>query len=436
MTDTSTRLVCAFMAALLFSQPVRAEEKPEKGASEDKDKAPVEAGNPQAVRVTTFLLEHKGVSDQATVPIMRALDDGLKRNPRLEMKDLDTRLADFAQEIPQDQVDEGRNHLAEGHKALQALELPGAIKKLNQAVDVLSKVLPYIKKQELADAMMALAAAQYEQGDKKNARATMLRLLVWRTDYRLDTNKYPPSLIQPFEDVRKEMEKLKRGSLEIRSEPVAAQAYVDGKYVGVTPTFAEGLAAGEHWVTLKREGFRKAVGPATVSPRIQQVVTLQLERSGKYLLVEQALQAVEKKVGGETIDNSADTLKEVLFIDHAVFVRVSAPQANALMVDAQLYDLRIKRRLARITRTVPADQAEKQLSTLASQIYENVNYEAELETPKDAPPPKRQERQKFYKTWWFWTVIGAAVVGATLAGALAPRPKDCGDGNFCPGFSF
>ncbi len=422
---------------LALSAVAYADEKPEKGASEDKEKTPeAKEGNPQAVRVTTFLLEHKGVPDQATVPIMRALDDGLKRNPRLEMKDLDTRLADFAQEVPQDQVDEGRTLLADGHKALTGLELPAAIKKLTQAVDVLSKVLPYIKKQELADAMMALASAQYEQGDKKNSKATLLRLLVWRSDYRLDTNKYPPAMIAPLEDARHEMEKLKRGSLEIRSEPVAAQAYVDGKYVGVTPTFAEGLAAGEHWVTLKREGYRKAVGPALVSPRVQQVVTLQLERSGKYLLVEQALTAVQKKVGQDTIDNSADTLKEVLFLDHAVFVRVSAPSATALTIDAQLYDLRIKRRLARITRTVPTAEAEKQLATLASQIYENVNYEAELETPKDAPPPKRQERQKFYKTWWFWTVVGAAVVGGVLAGALAPRPKDCGDGNFCPGFSF
>ena len=69
------------------------------------------------------------------------------------------------------------------------------------------------------------------------------------------------------EDVRKDVEKARRGSLEIRSEPAAAQAYVDGKYVGVTPTFAEGLVVGEHWVTLKKEGFKKAVMAAQVSAK-------------------------------------------------------------------------------------------------------------------------------------------------------------------------
>ena len=69
---------------------------------------------PQPVRVTTFLMKHPGLEDQTLVAVMRALDDGLKRNPRLEMKDLDTRLADFAQEVPQEQIDEGRLLLAGG----------------------------------------------------------------------------------------------------------------------------------------------------------------------------------------------------------------------------------------------------------------------------------------------------------------------------------
>ena len=60
---------------------------------------------------------------------------------------------------------------------------------------VLSKVLPYIKKQELADAMMSLAVAHFENGDKKATKQTLLRLLTWRLDYKYDVNKHPPALI-------------------------------------------------------------------------------------------------------------------------------------------------------------------------------------------------------------------------------------------------
>ena len=390
---------------------------------------------PQPVSVTTFLLEHPGVDDTALPPVMRAVDEGLKRNPRLEMKDLDTRLAEFAQEVPQSEIDEGRLLSQEGQKSLTALELPTAIKKLSQAVETLQKVLPHIKKQELADAQMALAAAYFLNAEKKQAHAELVKLLTWRTDYKLDTNKYPPNLIAPVEQARKEVDKAKRGSLEIHTDPPGAQAYVDGRYLGTTPTFAEGLPVGEHYVTLKKEGYKKEVRPAKADSKQQQLIEVQLERSNKYLLVEQALASVEKSLGKPQLDDNADNLKEVLFIDHAVFVRVKPAGGTQLTVDAYLYDLRNRRRLTRVTKTVSTADAEKQLSSLASTLYLNVSYEAELEAPKDAPPPKRVERKKFYKTWWFWTTISVVVAGVVIAAVVVPKPKDCG-GMFCPGFSF
>jgi len=425
MTRAIVVLVCMFLAGVAEAQE-----------STPAAPAATVTNGPQPVRVTTFLLKHKGLEDPALVPVMRALDDGLKRNPRLEMKDLDTRLADFAQEVPQEQIDQGRLLLQEGQKALTALELPVAIKKLTQAVDVLSKVLPYVKKAELADAMMALGAAHFENADKKEAKRTFERLIVWRSDYKVDMTKYPPAILAIVEDVRKEIEKQKRGSLEIRSEPSAAQAYVDGKYIGVTPCFADGLIVGEHWVTLKKEGYKKAVMAAQVSSKVQQLVSVPMERSTKYLLVEQALAGVEKSLGQATLDASADNLKEVLFIDHAVFVR-AAPSGGGVdvKVDSFLYDLRTRRRLTHVTKTVPVAKAEKELASLAGQLYLNVSYEAELVESKDAPPPKPYVRPPFYKTWWFWTAAGVAVVGVALGAGLgsAFAPKSCGSSNFCVG---
>jgi hypothetical protein len=353
------------------------------------------------------------------------------------MKDLDTRLAEFAQEIPQEQIDEGRLQLADGQKALANLDLGPAIKKLNAAIDSLSRVLPFIKKQELADAMMSLAVAQFAQGDKRGSKQTMVRLLTWRLDYKFDPARHPPALVGPFEEAQREVEKAKRGSLDIRTTPPAAQAYVDGKYIGVTPTFAEGLPIGEHWITLKKEGYRKAVTAANVSAKAQQVVSVPLEHSGKYLLVEQALNAMEKSLGNETLDSSADNLKEVLFVDHAVFVRASPGAAGMIELDLYLYDLRNRHRLGRTTKAVALDDTAQQ-GQLASALYQNVNYEAELEAPKEAPIPRAAERKPFWKTWWFWTAAGVVVVGAVAIGVAvaATQPKECGGGNFCPGFTF
>jgi hypothetical protein len=393
---------------------------------------------PAPVRVTTFLLQHQGIDDQQLVPVMRAIDEGLKRNPRLEMKDLDTRLAEFAQEVPQEEIDRGKTEYDEGVKAMTALDLNTAMKKLTAAVETYTKVLPYIKKAELADAMMALGAAQFEQNEKKAARATFVRLLTWRPDYKVDVNKYPPALLEPFEGARKEVEKAKRGSLEIRSEPPSAQAYADGKYIGVTPTFAEGLPVGEHFITLKKEGFRKAVMPATVSPKFQQVVNVPLERSGKFLLVQQALDSVEKVLGSDKLDANADNLKEVLFVDHAVFVRPKPGAAGMIDLEVYLYDLRTRKKLAMVTQPVAVEALEKQSEPVATNVYKGVSYEQVEETPRDAPLPTQKERTPIYKRWWLWTAVGVVVVGAIVIGVTVAetRPPECGAGNFCPGFSF
>jgi hypothetical protein len=299
-------------------------------------------------------------------------------------------------------------------------------------------VLPYIKKAELADAMMALGAAEFEQNEKKQARTTFVRLLTWRQDYKVDVNKFPPAVLEPFESARKEVEHAKRGSLEIRSDPPSAQAYVDGRYIGVTPTFGEGLVVGEHFITLKKEGFRKAVMPATVSPKMQEVVNVPLERSGKFLLVQQALDSVEKVLGDKQLVSDADNLKEVLFVDHAVFVRPKPGAAGEIDVEAYLYDLRSRKKLAMVTQSVPVDQAEKATEPVATNLYKGVSYELVEETPRDAPIPEQKKRTPIYKTWWLWTAVGVAVVGAIVIGVAVAetRPPECGAGNFCPGFNF
>ena len=392
------------------------------------------------VRVTTFLLDHPKVEDAVLVPGMRQLDDALRRNTRLEMKDLDTRLADFAQEVPSDEIEAGRKQLADGAKALFDHELPAAAKQLRAAIDTLSKVLPYIKKQELAEAMVSYAVTLCENGDKRGCRAQFQRLLTWRSDQKYDTGRFPDHYLALFEEVRKELDKGKRGMIDIRSDPPAAEAFVDGKYVGVTPTTAEGLLVGDHFITIKKGGFRKSVQPAAVSGKVQGTVDFKLERSGKYLLVEEAMRAAEREMGHDTLDNELDNLKEVLFLDQAVFVRATRLAPGRVRVATYLYDLRSHRRLATETHEMADGEVDKQLAAQASALYMNVKYDAELEAPKDEPLPlARQKRKPIYKKWWFWSVVGVVAVGVGVTtGVLVVKykPQACGDNYYCPGFSF
>ncbi len=386
------------------------------------------------VKATVFTLPHPGVSEEVMVSTLRGIEAGLKRNDRLEVHDLDTRLADFAQEVPQDQVEAARTALKDGQKALLELDIPTAIQRLQDAASWLAKVLPYIKKQELADAQASLAVAYYENGEKNKGRDMFLALLTWRGDYQYDPQKLPPQFFDAFNDAQKEIEKAKRGSLEIASEPDGAQAYVDGKYVGVTPCTSEGLTVGEHYVTYKKEGYKKTVVAAKVSPKRPLKATSTLERNEKYLLVQQALEKIAPTLGAETPPPEMDDLKQVLLLDHAIFVKASPQPGDKIEVDAWLYDLRVRRKLSRVVKAVPSAQAESQLASLASSLYLNVNYDPELVAPKDKIPDKPKPRPPLYKTWWFYAIaVGAAAVVATVIGlgVVYGRPTVCPENDGC-----
>ena len=207
----------------------------------------------------------------------------------------------------------------------------------------------------------------------------------------------PSKLLPIFEDAKKEVDRSKRGSIEIHSDPAAAQAYVDGRFVGVTPTSGhEGLTVGERTsLTLKKEGFHKAVQPVTVSAKVQGGAEMKLERSAKFLLVEEALKgrratARPRRLRSRT---SVDSLKEVLYLDQAVFVPEPRRQRaeQRIRIDSYLYDLRSHRRLSSET---PRDQRRRRrkssLAKEAASLYVNVKYDAE----SWKPPPTSRSRSR------------------------------------------
>lgn len=413
---------------LLAARPLAAAEAPQSAAAPEDPK----------VRATAFAMPHPGVDEATMVEIMRAIEGGMKKNPRLEMKELDTRLADFAQEVPTEQVEAARSAYRDGQRLFSELRLAEAVTALEQAAAGLALVLPYIKKQELADAMAALGVARYQNGDRKGGHAAFVELLTWRSDYLYDVAHLPPEFAAAFDEAARQVERARKLPIQIGSDPEGAQAYVDGKYIGVTPCVADGQPIGRHFVTLKREGYKKAVASVEVSRRGEAMVNLTLERSEKYLLVEQARAKVETTLGQELIDPDAENLKAVLFIDHAVFVQARAEAADKVQVDAWLYDLRNRHRLSHVHQTLARGGADPQLKGLAHNLYLNVSYEGDLPAPADAPPPPSQVKP-YYKTWWFWTALGAGVVvvgGAAAAGyaIYQAQPASCDSASHCISF--
>ncbi|HMY59232.1 MAG TPA: hypothetical protein PK472_13305, partial [Pseudomonadota bacterium] len=168
-----------------------------------------------------------------------------------------------------------------------------------------------------------------------------------------------------------------------------------------------------------------------------------LDRSEKFLLVEQAISRVGPTMGAKRLDKVVDNLRETLFLDHAIFLKMqrSAPQSSGsedVTVAAYLYDLRSRSLLSEKTETVKVQggvPAEGAMALLADKLYEGVDYDSVEVKPDDAPLPVAVKQTPLYKRWWFWTAIGVVVAGgaSALAVGLTLRQPSCPDGHTCTG---
>ncbi|MCS6915542.1 MAG: PEGA domain-containing protein [Myxococcales bacterium] len=409
-------------------------EPPPAGAAPADDSSPAAEpkrtrGGPRKLRVTVLPLPQPGVREEVVVSILRALSGSLQGNERLDMRDLESRLSDFAQEVPMDQIELARSTYAKGMAALQQLDPGAAALHLQEAVDLLVVVLPYVRKQELADAMMALAVAHALRGNRRASNATLVRLLTWRSDYPFDPERHPPQLAAPLEEARRAVSRLARGALRIETDPPGAQAFVDGTYVGVTPLEVSDLLVGEHYLTFRKLGFRKGVRVAQVSARSRQVVQARLQPLDKYLLVKQTMDRLAGKLGAARLDPVADTLKETLYLDHAVFLRIGPPLGNTLPLAAFLYDLRTRMLLAHTeVRLDPAGQREELMEQVAARLYAAVDYDHMLKPPPEPPPSPVAVRRPLYRRWWFLTALGAIAASVTAVGLGVGLTRSAG----CP----
>jgi hypothetical protein len=384
---------------------------------------PVHA-EPTRAAVAVLTLPHEDVPDVLVERLLLSFDRGLQENAQLEVKDASKLLADFSGEVPTQEVESARLVAKEGQTALDELRTREATQKLTEAVKRLEPVLPFIHKQELADAALGLAVAQALEGNMAAARATFLDLLVWRPKVEHDTEHIPPDLMKLYEDSKREVARLPKGTLDVRSDPDGAQAFVDGRFVGITPCTATDLTQGRHFIAFKKDGYLKTVVRTQIPGRRLVSVISHLKRSEKYLLLEQSIERARAAFGQDKADQSMVDLRSFLFIDHAIFVQFSRADDGRVDMQAAVYDLRSRRRLS-LVHDVPTEiRAERAAENMAHSLYTGVTYDGSLApTPENLQTYERRKAKPFYSRWWFWTAVGVAAAAAVVI-PLEALPED------------
>lgn len=144
------------------------------------------------------------------------------------------------------QIDSARTLFYAG-QADKALEL------VRQAISELERVSPKLSPfPVLADALMVQALVHRSANRKAELGESFRRVLRIDPAYQPDTNFFTPAFVQAFDAARKELQRGKKATLQVQSQPAGAEVFIDGQAVGKSPLRAA-LPPGEYTVSLADE---------------------------------------------------------------------------------------------------------------------------------------------------------------------------------------
>jgi hypothetical protein len=400
--------------ALLVVAAVLVTGLPARALADEGDAPDVEAPRAPGVeaRVAVIVLGQDGeplpAATRATLQV--TMERALQGDERLEIVDQDTELAKHAGQVPLEAISEARGLARAGEELLRRGQSEPARIKLEQASRHLAEVLAWTSKQELAQAQFLLGAALAVDGEKKDALAAFVSLLAWRPEFVADPEIWPEKVLPLWEKAQEKAAKLDGGSIEISSSPEGAMAYVDGRFVGFTPTIVEGLPAATHYVTVRMYGRVRSVAAVKVSDRRPSELKVSLDPTPGVDRLREAIDAIAGGVGAAQanaeIQAAFGDLSELLMVDHAA-VLVAPDGAGPYR--GYVYAVEGGTLLAKAELELGERDPEDAFGELAAALYQQISFE-----PKEAPPPKKPRRtgakKPFYTRWWFWSAVGAVVV--------------------------
>jgi hypothetical protein len=325
-------------------------------------------------------------------------------------------------------LSDAKANFVRGKRLYEQLEVDEAIKALSLAVNGYRELIPTLKdNRELLSSHLYLGMALVIRGSLPEGKAYIRQMIILdpsRAKHLLPQKEFPPKIVQLHRELTQEVSKGPVGSISITSNPSGATVYFDAVQQEPTPLKMQNVPVGEHFIVLEKKGFGRfnrridvKAGENTVDESLQN-----FEPLAPYPYAKRS-----DPVANDQLRKIASTTQSSLLILGNFAEDAAKPTASV-----QLYDAR-SGEFSKIE-TVNVDKAKmkKSAEELAKKISNNVTdaglvvaqiqpgandtttYVGSLKTePSKSPAATSQlaeENSPFYKTWWFWTIVGAAAV--------------------------
>jgi hypothetical protein len=325
-------------------------------------------------------------ADKHAQPLSNALsDEGVK-------------LVDLTEVFPAPKPDDsGAKLVAAAKQAYDDLDYEGSIGKWNEALEFFIQHPASADAKTMGDIHFYLGALAIQNGGKaksKQGTEEFTRALLFNASLTCDPSVYGADVKKAFDKALNDVATRPSARLTITSEPEGAAVSIHGKNLGETPLAeAPGVAPGRHLVTFTKTGY---------------------EQTGVFVDVTEAGASVDGKMkaaggladvlaAGEALDDakSPDSKKLGEKLKSRFFIVKRGGSA-------EVWDVETGNRVKGLSLEKDAlnDSAKKIAVFIANPSPLDVEQ-------KDAPAASGDS---VATKWWFWTIIGVAVVGGAAAG--------------------
>lgn len=404
-------------------------------------------------RIAVFVLPASSAEIKAALLMNRVLRENTEKMTGVE-------LVTPAPVMNSSALPELQKLVEKAYQALNSKNVTKATGLLTQAKPLLEQILPVVPLRTVALFYKAYGVSQALAGNVAEARSSIeLSLTLWSEQSNLEY-AYSVEVLKLFTAVQADLESRPSSTLEIVTTPENAVVVVDDREPMQSPAKTTNLMTGAHLVRVVLDGHEQWAGFVGVKPGEANQVQLQLKSIPEKTTFDQRLVAVAGVLKGtrEAATTSLLGLKQFLGADELLVLECS--------VVGESYDLSgfhvkgddtvfpAKRSLARDASFLAG--VREFLSGLVESFYELARKTEGLGGPPIDPvllqkagitsqqsatvfdPDNpvfptvnlgKKKKDGITTKWWFWTAVGAVVVGGAGLGVwLAKDQADSGGG--------
>ncbi len=326
--------------------------------------------------------------------------------------------------------------VADAKKAYFALQLAKAKRLTDEAIENCLQTSQLTRDyRSLQEAYTVQGIVLLAQHRKRDATESFRKLVRYDPYVELDEKYFAPSVIKRIERAKRELKEQPSGHIEVRSQPSAADVYINGIYKGAAPLKLGNYPVGEHVVTVKAANYTSKSETVSVTAGQTEQVKLKLGWKGKNNRYPKDMVGFHRDQFDdlEELIGTASAAAQSMRVRKLILVDLRREKGNDI-VRAHIIDESLStfhRPVEATTKRVQRQSAQVS-ATLATQVLAEMDQTIMDDPAGLAAAPYYGDvvligkSRSLLKNPWFWVGMGALAGGATAGAMVATGTNTTG----------